>query len=63
MQTLDLAIELSNMALQDTPHFKSPSELIQTAKDRLHSQMESLGRYINCAQGHSREMNDNQMKE
>ena len=63
MQSLNLAIELSNMALQEMPNFRSPSDLIQKTKDQLHNQAEVLGRYINCAQSHSIKMNDIQMEE
>ena len=34
-----------------------------TLRFKKYRQMDSLGRNINCAQGHSREMNDIQMKE
>lgn len=63
MQSLNLAIELSNMALQETSGFKSPSDLIQKTKDRLQSQVEILGLYMNCVQGYSKKMNDVQMEE
>lgn len=63
MQTLNLAVELSNMTIQEATNFKSPTALIQRAKDQLNNQAELLGRYIHCAQRNSRKINDMLMTE